>query len=87
MNISCDLEKDLAEALNDAGIRFIHGSEKGSLQRLDFYLPEHDVYLEVKKFHSERSGAQLSSQENVILIQGRQSVALFIKMIGKFTKL
>lgn len=75
-----ELEKELAECLELAGIRFIHSSEGGN-QRLDFYLPDFDVFIEVKKFHSERSNDQLSSKDNIILIQGRESIDLFCKIL------
>ena len=73
---SDELEKAIGDELINQGIVFerIH-------QRLDFYLPEFDIYLEIKKYHSERSNSQLSSQDNVILIQGKKSVDFFIKLL------
>jgi len=37
---------------------------------LDFYLPDFDLYIEVKRFHSPRIGEQMSRHPNVIAIQG-----------------
>lgn len=77
---SDELEKHVAEALLAANIQFRHESQ-GVNQRLDFYLPELDIYLEVKKFHSDRSNAQLATQNNVILIQGRESVKFICSLL------
>jgi len=74
---SDELEKQVGNALDEANIKF---SRMG--QRLDFYLYEHDVYIEVKKYHSERSGAQLATQDNIILIQGKEAVKLFCNMLN-----
>lgn len=40
---------------------------------LDFYLPDFDLYIEVKRFHSPRIGEQMGRYENVIAIQGMKS--------------
>lgn len=74
------LEAQIGKALTEKGIKFIHGSQ-GNNQRLDFYLPDLNIYLEVKQYHTERSLSQLASQDNIILIQGREAVAAFIQMI------
>jgi hypothetical protein len=72
MEITDDLENAVAKILTRKNIRFIHAY--GRNQRLDFYLPDYDVYIEIKKFHSDRIIAQLRSQNNVIVIQGRKSI-------------
>lgn len=75
MKITDDLEKEVAKILKSKGIKFVHESYKNGIdQRLDFYLPDFDVYLEVKKFHTERTIQQLEYQRNVILIQGRNQL-------------
>lgn len=76
---SDELEELIGDTLTSCDIRFERS------QRLDFFLPDHDVYLEVKKYHSDRSSSQLSSQDNVILIQGAKSVK-FICHILKLSK-
>lgn len=75
----CDLELEIEQALIDAGIKF------KCEQRLDFFLPDFNVYVEVKKFHSDRSASQLASQDNVILVQGRLAVKLFCSLLKRNT--
>ena len=64
------VEKIVAQALEDAGIEFVHESENPHTGVLDFYLSEHDVYLEVKAFHTPRIADQMSRHEQVIAVQG-----------------
>ena len=74
------LEKKVAEALYEAGIEFVHESEDKEL-RLDFYLPLFDVFIEIKHYHADRISRQMSSQKNVIAIQGTKSVELLIALL------
>lgn len=69
---SDELEQQVGEALSASKIKF---ERKG--HRLDFFLPDFDVYIEVKKYHSERANAQLATQENIILVQGKKAVKTF----------
>lgn len=76
------MEKIIADALTDARIPFVReGDVKGSTQTLDFYLPEQDVYIEVKQFHSDRIAAQMSRAPNVIAAQGRPGVEFLAHLI------
>jgi hypothetical protein len=70
-------EKEIEELLIKKGVRYSRE------QRLDFYLIDFDVYIEVKQYHSDRSLDQLKSQENVILLQGVKAVNFFIDNITK----
>jgi hypothetical protein len=70
------LEIDLATTFMEKGIDFIHESENKE-QRLDFYLPNEKVYIEIKQYHSERTNEQLESQDEVILIQGKKALQYF----------
>lgn len=72
------LEKMLHNALIEAGIEAIHESE-GAI--LDFYLPEHDTYIEVKQYHSDRIAKQMAKADNILVLQGKTSVELFIKLL------
>jgi len=75
MKITDNLELRIADLLNSKCIKFVHeGYKNGINQRLDFYLPDHDIYIEVKKFHTDRVLKQLESQDNIILVQGDKSV-------------
>lgn len=80
INFSDTLEQSIANALNDAYIDFIHESENPH-QGLDFYLPEYDVFLEVKKFHSDRISRQMASRDNVIAVQGVKAVNFLISIL------
>lgn len=73
---SDELEKQIGDALEEAGIDFRRN------QRLNFYLPDFNVYIEVKKYHSERSSSQLASEENIILVQGKKAVNLFCTLLN-----
>lgn len=77
---SCPLEDEVGRALERAGIKF------STNQRLDFYLPDFDIYLEVKRYDTPRVLSQLESQENIILIQGKKSVAAFVNLLSKNKK-
>lgn len=79
MHCTDPLELDVAQMLREKHIPFVHESQNKD-QRLDFYLPDYDVYIECKQFHSDRVLEQLRSQRNVILLQGHGSV-YFLKMI------
>ena len=70
-----ELERYIGETLFEAGIRFERP------ERLDFFLPDNNVFLEIKRFHSERSSDQLHSQDNIILIQGKESVLFFCNIL------
>lgn len=74
------LERDLGNALTSAGIEFIHESEaKG--QELDFFLPDYNIYIEVKQYHSPRIERQMAQHDNVIVLQGRKSVSLLCSLL------
>lgn len=74
------LELAVAEMLLDLKINFIHESQNNG-SNLDFYLPDFDVFIEVKQFHTDRVNKQLASQENVILIQGKKSIEMLKKLL------
>lgn len=82
IHYSDDLEKKIGDKLTACGIEFTHGSAKGLQQRLDFFLPKYNVYIEVKKYHTERINSQMASQDNVIAIQGVGAVDFFIKLLN-----
>ncbi len=73
------VERIIAEGLTAKGIRFIHDGMDGvtTEKHLDFYLPDYDVYIECKQFHSDRSSKQLKRHLNIILIQGLEAARFF----------
>jgi len=79
------LEKLVAEALTRANIKWIHEPPlPHTLRRIDFYLPDYNVYIEVKSFYSsKRIHEQLSNVQNSILIVGYKAVEAFICLITK----
>ena len=74
------LEKRVEHILIDRGVKYT--TEKCNGQRLDFYLPGYDVYIEVKQYFSERSNDQLHSQDNIILIQGKKSISFLESLLS-----
>ena len=82
MKISNPLEQAVADALDLKGIKWLHEDEKGNEARLDFYLPDSGVYIEVKQAYTPRANAQLKRARNVILIQGIEAVELFVKLLS-----
>jgi hypothetical protein len=78
IHYSDHLEEMLHNALKEAGIEAIHESE-GAI--LDFYLPKYETYIEVKQYHSDRIAKQMTKADNIIVLQGKKSVELFIKLL------
>ena len=77
--ISDPLEKIVAKVLDEYNIRYLAGHDVPN--RLDFYLPDGDVYIEVKQFHSYRISEQCSRAPNVIVLQGIGAVNAFVSLI------
>lgn len=81
------MENLIAEALISAGVRFTaEGRKLGRPQTpdditLDFHLPDLDVWIEVKQFHSDRIVRQMAQAPNVIVAQGRPAVEALAKWI------
>ena len=68
------LEEALARALDQAGIAYARDRDGAVPANLDFHLPDHDLYIEVKRFHSDRVGPQMARAANVIAVQGLGAV-------------
>lgn len=79
MTSNCPLEKAVASALTDCGIRY--KGENGMSERLDFYLPASGVFIEVKRMQTDRSNEQLKRAENIILLQGPKAVEMFCRAL------
>lgn len=73
------METLVRSALTQGGIRFIEGDRNKA--GLDFYLPDFDLYIEVKQFHSERIARQKA--DNVIAVQGRCAVEWFTALLAQ----
>jgi hypothetical protein len=71
------IEAIVEDALRDADISYTQTHPT----RLDFHLPDHDLFIEVKQFHSPRIADQMSRAPNVIAIQGRMAAEFFAALI------
>lgn len=76
------MEMLVEAALQRAGIKYAPDIGGGNDKALDFYLPDLDLYIEVKRFHSPRIAEQMERAENVIAIQGKAAVLAFCEMIA-----
>ena len=76
-------ESQIADILSENHIRYTFEKAKINGRCLDFYLEDYDVFIEWKQYFSHRSSAQLESQEDVILIQGKKSLAFINHLFKK----
>ena len=79
----CPLERLVAHALDLAGIKYLTDFEGKSPAHLDFYLPDYDIYLEIKGGYSPRIARQLKRAPNVIVLQGIMATTFFIAKLNK----
>ena len=79
------LEKAIAKILFNNGINYIREGCSGNKRGLDFYLPDYDVFIEVKAGYTERSDKQLKNNEAVILIQDKKSIDFLLKVFKMAT--
>ena len=89
-------EMRIINILNNKKIKFIHESEKEYNnilmkkniinRKLDFYLPDYDIFIEIKAFNCPRGINQLIEfhQENVIYISGENSIKFFEMIINDY---
>lgn len=77
------MEMIVEAALIARGVRYVTDVGGKSPANLDFYLPEHDVHIEVKRMHSDRIAEQMSRAPNVIAVQGEGAVRLLAAWIGR----
>ena len=80
------LEQLLADTLDAAGIRYLTGDGGHNRAGLDFYLPDQDLHIEVKRFHSDRIAGQMARAPNVIAVQGEASVRWLADLLKKYGK-
>lgn len=83
------MERQIEEALIESGIRYQTDIGGDTKTALDFYLPDFDVSLEVKRFYSARTGEQMARAPNVIVAQGEAAVRFLATAIrsGDFIRL
>ncbi|MFM5953627.1 MAG: hypothetical protein ACKOPE_04905 [Novosphingobium sp.] len=75
------MEKLIADRLDTAGIGYLRENDPRNLARLDFYLPDYDLYIGIKRMASDRSGDQLKRADNVALVQGTVAVEWLVKRL------
>lgn len=74
------MESAFQKACDDAGIECCRDDNYKGCSGLDFYLPGHDVYVEVKQMHTPRIAEQMSRKDNIIVLQGLGAVRAFHKI-------
>lgn len=74
------VERAVEALLKDGGVKY----ERHNSARLDFYLPDFDIYIECKQFPTERIVEQLGRAECVVVIKGRRTVAALRDLIKAF---
>lgn len=81
--ITDPLEKLVAECLKRHRIDYIHEVASPTLNNksLDFYLPAYGLYIECKRFHTDRLKYQIEGLTNVLVIQGMEGVVGFTKLL------
>jgi hypothetical protein len=84
MKTECSLEQRIEDALVRARIRFVREcNDREMTRRLDFFLPDFDIFIEVKRFHSDRIAEQMAHAENVIAVQGQKSTNFLIGLLRR----
>lgn len=74
------MEEMVRSALHGASVPF--HEEGPETLNLDFLLSDHDIYIEVKQFHSDRISEQMSRAPNVIAIQGEGAARFFAMLLA-----
>lgn len=68
------VEAMVAKTLNRHNVYYTRGNHS---QRLDFHLPVFGVYIECKRYHTDRIEEQTKGMTNVIIIQGMEAARAF----------
>lgn len=77
------MEQIVEAALLDAKTGYLTDEGGENPAALDFYLPGHDLHVEVKRMHSERIADQMSRAENVIAAQGEGAVRFLADLLRR----
>ena len=77
------LEAEIKAALEARGVAFFTEDQPENLAKMDFFLPEQNLYIEVKGGHTPRITNQMAKHHNVIAVQGSQATKWFCEMLRK----
>ncbi|VXC81598.1 hypothetical protein [Sphingomonas sp. AX6] len=76
------MERLIEDALIASGRQYVTDDDPANSAKLDFYLPDDDLYIEVKRMHSPRIAEQMGRVENVIVAQGEGAVRALAGLLG-----
>lgn len=76
------VEKIVAAAFDAVGISYVRNQDTDNGCRIDFYLPDRDLWIECCRYHSERKIRQMDTLPNAILVQGIDAARELAKWIG-----
>ena len=80
------MERIIEAALIERGINYVSDMGGKSPFNLDFYLPDCDIHIEVKRLHSGRISAQMARAPNVIAAQGEAAVRFLANALRALDK-
>jgi hypothetical protein len=87
-SVVCRLEKEIARRLDARDIEYERPEQLARHPtNLDFYIPEFDLYVEVKQFHTDRIASQISTvpkDSSVMVLVGPNSVDAFFRFVDQF---
>lgn len=75
------MEEMVDRWLTANGINFRRADDMKT--RLDFFLPDFNVYIEVKRFHTPRINDQLERATDIIIVQGPASMRFLESFISR----
>jgi hypothetical protein len=75
------MEESVERWLLANNIQFRRGDDMKT--RLDFFLPDFNVYIECKRFHTPRINDQMERAPDIIVIQGTASLRFLDSLISR----
>ena len=75
------LEEMVERWLTHNGIRYRRADAMKT--RLDFFLPDFNVYIECKRFHTPRINDQIERAPDVIIVQGMASMRFLESLLSR----
>lgn len=75
------MEETVERWLTENGINYRRADAMKT--HLDFFLPDFNVYIECKRFHTPRIDDQLSRSTDIIIIQGTASLKFLDSLVSR----